>query len=116
MTFGNVRIDPARCGLLVTSPGAGASVLVNSTSAVAWQKEGSCSSKVRLDLMKGPSVVATLGDALSGSSYLWTPSSFGAVPGTGYYIRIVDTANESTVALSQVFTIGDGAKRRGVRH
>jgi hypothetical protein len=97
----------------VTSPNGGESWSAEGQVNITWSYWGSAGSKVKIELVKGSSTVATIASSVSiGSngtgSCPWTvPTTL--VSGSDYKVRVTSTSNSSLTAMSQgAFTIKGG--------
>ena len=90
---------PVLPSITVAAPNGGESWKVNTTHQITWNYTGSPGTYVKIDLMKGASVVKTISSKASigtggSGSYSWTvPRTQTA--GTDYRVKITSTSNNS---------------------
>jgi len=108
---GGVAIDdvsivsgiPPTTGITVTSPNGGETWIRGNTYAITWTWTGSPGAYVKIELLRGQTVVGTITSSTSNDgSYSWTiPTTQTAA--VDYFVRITSTSNP---------TIGDSSNYR----
>lgn len=90
LTF-EIRAVPTFIPLRITRPTAGSTIKPGSSLGIRWEG-GESNTNIKLELMKGGAIDRDIGTVNNTGTYSWSvPSSI--VPGSGYSIRLYDTAN-----------------------
>jgi len=99
-----IRASPTPPFVKLTNPSDGKMLRRGKTAILQWSARAG-SPDVKLELLRGKSVVSILSPSSIGS-YTWLiPSSFQK--GKDYSIRITDTSNPNRIVTSNYFTIGN---------
>ncbi|MDD1674868.1 MAG: GPI anchored serine-threonine rich family protein, partial [Methanomicrobiales archaeon] len=99
--------SPPTGTLTVTSPNGGEVWAPGSNHAITWTSSGTVGSYVKMEVLKGSTVVQTLSSSTpNDGSYSWTIST-GLTSGSDYRIRITSTTNAAITDISNAyFSIG----------
>ena len=100
----------AQVSFIVSSPKAGDSWKLGETKNIQWSYSSpqAVPQNWKLVLMKGSTVVGTIADNVSGSSYSWRVGQYiggNATPGTDYKIQITHVTSTQISNNSGVFSI-----------
>ena len=100
----------AQVSFIVSSPKAGDSWETGKTKNIEWSYSSpqAVSQNWKLELMKGSTVVGTIADNVSGSSYSWRVGQYiggNATPGKDYKIKISHVTQTQISFNSGVFSI-----------
>ncbi|MHC1725922.1 MAG: Ser-Thr-rich GPI-anchored membrane family protein [Syntrophobacteraceae bacterium] len=81
----------------VVSPESGDNWKVDSTRVISWRWDGNAGSTVRVELLSGETIIATIAESISaginGSGELKWPIPAGLAPDNDYKIRVTSTSN-----------------------
>jgi hypothetical protein len=107
-TVASFRGDPVPASLTVTGPAENARVTAPSRVPVTWSSTGNVGSAMKLELLRGSSVVATMATSTPSGvgSYAWTvPATLARA--TDYTVRVSSVAVPSLNATSAPFAVVD---------
>lgn len=95
---------PENCSITITAPAAGASYQVGDPVIIRWTETGTAA-QVRIDLLKGGSLVNSIGIFGNDGHRIWDTSNLGVSSGSDFSIRVTAVGEVGCSATSREFTI-----------